>query len=531
MASTDTLSLGYHPGGNLSGPARGEGVPTSPDRDVLLSILDLMLARIAFLDRQRRFRFVNAAYAAALGLTPQQIIGRTVAQVRGPVHARRMVQHVRAALAGQTVRWEGWYDDPQLGRAYYDTFYAPMRISDSIVGFVVLLRDLTQLKRREEELAARTAQLEATLAGVADGVTIADAEERLVMCNQGFIDMFRLPEALVKPGISREAFVRHRLALGIRYPSEDRDAAPARLVAERTARTRAAGGVLTEDIEVLGRHLHVRRRNLPDGTSVSTFNDLTARIEAEQARQRQHDAIREAQQMGTMAALLGGVAHELKNPLSVVLSHASMLQEEAAGTALAARAEAVGDAVRQCERIVGSLLSSVRRATPKREPVLICDAVSVALEFINHRFRNSDIRITTEMPDSLPVLRADPDQIVHLLANLLGNAATALQRRPGARILIQAGVAAGGAARSLVLRVADNGPGIPLELRERVFRPFFTTKPDGTGTGIGLALCRSIVQDHGGQIAAEETAGGGATFTVRLPLDQTAAAEQGASCS
>jgi two-component system NtrC family sensor kinase len=349
------------------------------------------------------------------------------------------------------------------------------------------------------------------------------------MCNQGFIDLFHLPEALAKPGVPREALVRHRLALGIRYPSEDKDADPARLVAVRTARTRAAGGVLTEDIKVFGRHLHVRRRNLPDGTSVSTFNDLTARVEAEQARQRQHDAIREAQQMGTIAALLAGVAHELKNPLSVVSAHAAMLQEEAIGTSLAARAEAVGDAARQCGRIVSSLLSSVRRGSPKREPVSIRDAVAVALELINHRLRDTDIRVITEMPARLPPLRADPDQIVHLLANLMGNAAAALQRRPGARILVRAEIEEADTGRSLVLRVADNGPGIPPELREHVFRPFFTTKPDGAGTGIGLALCRTIVQDHGGQIAAEETPGGGATFTVWLPLDHAAAAERARS--
>jgi two-component system NtrC family sensor kinase len=289
--------------------------------------------------------------------------------------------------------------------------------------------------------------------------------------------------------------------------------------------------VLTEDIEVLGRHLHVRRRTLPDGTSVSTFNDFTARVEAEQARQRQHDAIREAQQMGTIAALLAGVAHELKNPLSVVSAHAAMLQEDAADTSLAARAEAVGEAARQCGRIVSSLLSSVRRGSPKREPVRIHDAVAVALELINHRLCETEIRIMTEMPARLPLLRADPDQIVHLLANLLGNAATALQCRPGARIFIQAEVAAADANRSLVLRIADNGPGIPPELRERVFRPFFTTWTDGGGTGIGLALCRTIVQDHGGQIAIEETPGGGATLTVRLPLYHAATAEQGASRS
>jgi signal transduction histidine kinase len=78
-----------------------------------------------------------------------------------------------------------------------------------------------------------------------------------------------------------------------------------------------------------------------------------------------------------------------------------------------------------------------------------------------------------------------------------------------------------------VLRVADNGPGIPSDLRERVFAPFFTTKADGVGTGVGLALCRAIAQDHGGRIEAEETPGGGATLAVWLPLQDGVVAGQG----
>jgi signal transduction histidine kinase len=75
---------------------------------------------------------------------------------------------------------------------------------------------------------------------------------------------------------------------------------------------------------------------------------------------------------------------------------------------------------------------------------------------------------------------------------------------------------------ALELRVADNGPGIPVALRERVFAPFFTTKPDGVGTGVGLALCRAVARAHGGSIRAETTPGGGATFVVRLPLPDRA---------
>ena len=489
-------------------------------QEALLNILDAMLARIAYLDRRRRFRYVNPAYADAVGLPPREIVGRSVAQVRGLAHSRRMAAHARAALAGETIRWEGWYDDPQLGRAYYDTVYAPMRIAGAVVGYLVLVRDLTRLKRREEELVARTAQLEATLAGIADGVTIADAQERLVMCNEGFVSMFDMPEELVRPGVPREAFVHYRLARGILYPGEKAGDAPGRLVAERTTRVQTAGGVVTEDIEVLGRHLHVRRRDLPDGTSVSTFSDFTARVEAEQARLRQLDAVREAQQMGTVAALLAGVAHELNNPLSVVSAHAAVLEEEAADTPFAARAEAVGAAARRCGRIVASLLSSARRRAPKRERIGVHRALAAALDLVGHRLGGIEVTVSADVPGGLPPLLADPDQLTHLLANLLGNAAAALQGHPGTPSIR---VSAEAEDTVLVLRVADNGPGIPPELREQIFRPFFTTRPDGAGTGVGLALCRTIAQDHGGGIVAEETPGGGATFVVRLPLPGTGA--------
>ena len=209
----------------------------------------------------------------------------------------------------------------------------------------------------------------------------------------------------------------------------------------------------------------------------------------------------EAQQLGAIATLLAGVAHGLNNPLSVVAAQATLLAEEATGTPLAERAEKVSLAARRCGRIVASMLASARRRPPQRIPVDLRAVVGNAKELLAHRLQASTVEVTVRLPKRQPRLLADPDQLVHLLANLLGNAVAVLRDRPRRAASPSPAAAAG----MLELRVADNGPGIPEELRQRVFDPFFTTRPAGSGTGIGLALCRTIAHDHAGTIEAEET--------------------------
>jgi two-component system NtrC family sensor kinase len=115
-------------------------------------------------------------------------------------------------------------------------------------------------------------------------------------------------------------------------------------------------------------------------------------------------------------------------------------------------------------------------------------------------------------------LRGDADQIAHLVGNLVGNARAALTTLDDASHPRRIAVTLTRDGKEAVLRVTDTGPGVPEALRERVFDPFFTTKPDGEGTGVGLALCRTIAKAHGGSISVREAEGGGADFVVRLPV-------------
>jgi signal transduction histidine kinase len=144
--------------------------------------------------------------------------------------------------------------------------------------------------------------------------------------------------------------------------------------------------------------------------------------------------------------------------------------------------------------------------------------VEVGLDLVMEPAQALGIEMEVDIARELPPIRGDADQIAHLVGNLIGNARAALaaMEEPPARRRI--GVTLRAEGRQALLTVADNGPGVPEGLRERVFDPFFTTKADGEGTGVGLALCRTIAKAHGGSIAVEDRPGGGASFVVKLPL-------------
>jgi two-component system NtrC family sensor kinase len=245
--------------------------------------------------------------------------------------------------------------------------------------------------------------------------------------------------------------------------------------------------------------------------------DITERRRAEEELRRQREAVAQTERLAAMGQLLAGVAHELNNPLSVVLGHATLLRELVGPGPHAARADKIGEAAERCARIVRNFLTLARQNPPERRQVSLNQIVVEALEVVAYSLRVDDVEVVLELDPDLPLLWADPHQLHQVAVNLLSNAHHAMRQTTPPRRLTLATRVDRDRAR-VILDVADSGPGIPPEIGARIMEPFFTTKAPGQGTGLGLSICRGIVDAHGGVIQVSNQSPHGARFRVELPL-------------
>jgi len=233
--------------------------------------------------------------------------------------------------------------------------------------------------------------------------------------------------------------------------------------------------------------------------------------------QERTERLLQSEKVATMGALLAGVAHELNNPLQTLLGQAELLRESLGDSPHARRASKIESAAERCVRIVRNFLTLARQRTPARGTIALAEVVDGAVELLAYELRSEGVEVSVDVASDLPPLVADSHQLQQVLVNLMANAQHAMRRQTRPRRLSI--VARHDAARNAVdIRVSDSGPGIPSAVLARIFEPFFTTKPAGEGTGLGLSLCRGMIEDHGGTIVAESVVGEGTVFTIELPV-------------
>ncbi|MDN3922561.1 ATP-binding protein [Roseateles violae] len=255
--------------------------------------------------------------------------------------------------------------------------------------------------------------------------------------------------------------------------------------------------------------------------------DVSERQQARQQIERQRESLRQAEKLSAMGSLLAGVAHELNNPLAIVMGRAGLLDDKLQGSPLQADAQRIREAAERCGRIVRTFLNMARARAPQRAPVALNDIVRAAADMLAYTLRSHGIALELQLDPDLPPLMGDADQLGQVLLNLLINAQHALAEKSAGeeprRIVVATGVEArrpGGREPRIWLRVQDNGPGVPAEVRDKLFEPFFTTKDEGLGTGLGLSVSRSLLREHGGDLHLEggEPGRRGASFRLSLPI-------------
>jgi PAS domain S-box-containing protein len=250
----------------------------------------------------------------------------------------------------------------------------------------------------------------------------------------------------------------------------------------------------------------------------SLLKEIAERRRAEEQLQQQQEALFQREKLAAMGSLLASVAHELNNPLSVVMVQADLLSEEVREKALAERIKLINQSAERCVRIVQNFLALARRTPPQRTHVELNAVIDEAMTLLAYALRVDDIDVQQDLADDLPPLWADRHQLHQVLINLVTNAHQALREVGTPRRLVLITRYDSGSS-SVTLEVADTGPGIPLEQQERIFEPFFTTKPAGVGTGLGLPFCKGIIEGHGGSICVDTQVGQGAVFRIKLPVE------------
>lgn len=231
-------------------------------------------------------------------------------------------------------------------------------------------------------------------------------------------------------------------------------------------------------------------------------------------------------QAGKLAALgemAAGIAHEINNPLGIMLQEAGWIQdileddeleEDKKEYEMTRSLNKIRIQGGRCKEITHKLLSFARKTDPVLQSTALNELIAEVAALSEQRARFSNISISMDLQEDLPVVRVSPSEVQQVLLNLINNSMDAMDSK-GGKIEIKSRLE----GDRIIVDLSDTGPGIPRANMERIFEPFFTTKPVGKGTGLGLSICYGIMKKMGGQITVTSELGQGTTFHVHFPLN------------
>ena len=473
-------------------------------------IVDASLDHIVFIDSNYIYQNVNEAYLKAHNLQKNEVIGRSLADVRGSeVFSRTLKKNFDKALAGSLAHCQYWYEYPQLGLRYMDEIYSPFREKDgAISGIVVNSRDITRLKAVESELK----RYEDIVSASKDHMSFVDTEYVYQAVNDAYLHDYQKKRAEI---------VGHSV-ISLLGPEKFKSTVQEKLDRALSGEVVVYEGWFT--MPAIGEryrevsYVPFYDENKTISGVVVNSRDMTERKKMERYLQQ----VQKKEALGTLSA---GIAHDFNNILGTIIGCTELalldIQEDAGcfNDLIQVRTAAY-----RAKDLVQQILSFSRLQLGEAKAIHIIPLINETIDMVRATLPETiDIRISLEAEND--VIMGDESEIMQMILNLCTNAVQAMAENEGMLEVSLARVDGRDveapddkkAAHYLNLTVADSGCGIEASIWERIFDPYFTTKGVTEGTGLGLAIVQTIVKNHGGLITFDSVAEKGTTMRVFLP--------------
>jgi signal transduction histidine kinase len=365
------------------------------------------------------------------------------------------------------------------------------------------------------EITTKSEQLQAALSNMTQGLCMYDAQQRLVLCNRRYIELYGLPAEKIVPGTTLRELMKISLERG-NYTAEESE----RVIAERLAMAERRDEHVLRQRLTSGRVIEVTHRPLPNAGAVATFTDITDQEGVTAALRAAKEQAELANR--TKSEFLANMSHELRTPLNAIIGFSQIMTQQMFGPLGSPRyREYTADVLSSSQhllQIINDILDMAKieagRVELHEAPIALDALFEDCLRLVRDRAQTGEVRLKRELPDDMPQLFADERLIKQILINLLSNAVKFTPR--GGAVSLQARLV----DNAFVLSVSDTGIGIAAADIPKVLQPF--GQVDGTyarahgGTGLGLSIVRALVDLHGGTFKLESEPGKGTTVSVRF---------------
>lgn len=491
-----------------------------------------MLTGMRAMDLHGRITYVNSAFCSITGWSESDLVGRTAPFPYWPeedveILKARLAEELAGRVAPSGIQFRVKRKDGNFIDAHI--YVSPLIDAFGLqTGWMTSMSDITEPNRVREQLAASHERFTTVLEALDASISVAPlGSDELLFANK----LYRLWFGIQAQGHLQLAAEAGVPALAHSEETQDAVDAFAGLPTNHLHDKEA------ESAEVylgsLGRWLEVRTRYLSwvDGrlAQMVIATDITARRLAEEQSEVQAERAQASSRLITMGEMASSVAHELNQPLTAINNYCNGMVSRIKGKQIDEQEllGALEKTARQAHRagqIIQRIRSFVKRSEPNRTNASVANMVSEAVELAEIELRRRNVKLTQYVAPSMPSIVVDPILIEQVLLNLLKNAAESIDaaQRPTALRLIKLRVAPGQVDGKPVIefKVIDSGDGIAPEVMARLYEAFYSTKTEGMG--IGLSLCRSIVESHMGRMKAENLYNGqvvsGCCFTFWIPM-------------